>query len=368
MLRSLFIVFLTIFLLTGCVKEDCVTLTFASWGSISEVQIIKNLINNFEKENSGVKVNFLHFPQNYFQKLHLLFASNTAPDVVFINNLYLPLYSSKLLNLSNEVNQNDFYEQAIDGMSYENSLYAIPRDISNLVFYVNLDLIQKSELELPDKNWRLEEVINISKQIRNDCVYTLSREDDLYWTMPYLRYFGGDLLSSVGQILINSEKSQKALSFYNNLSDKYKIVPNKSQIGSSTLAQMFLEGKIVFYLSGRWMYPKIKEKANFKWTIINFPNGESPQPCDVSGWAINKDSKNKELAIKFVEYLSSESSIKYFMDTGLIVPARISVAKNLEDNGHNERVFTDVISYSKKTNVNKSYRKLVDKYNKEIFK
>ena len=61
---------------------------FASWGSKSEVEIIKPILKDFEKENPSIKIDFMHIPQNYFQKIHLLFASNTAPDVIFINNHY----------------------------------------------------------------------------------------------------------------------------------------------------------------------------------------------------------------------------------------------------------------------------------------
>ena len=71
MLKKLSIfLFLSIFL-TGCnlqKEEDVVT--FSSWGSITETQITKEIINNFEKENPDIKIRFLHFPQNYFQKLH----------------------------------------------------------------------------------------------------------------------------------------------------------------------------------------------------------------------------------------------------------------------------------------------------------
>ena len=54
------------------------TITFASWGSQSEVSILNELIEEFVSKNK-INVDFLHIPQNYFQKIHLLFASNTPP-------------------------------------------------------------------------------------------------------------------------------------------------------------------------------------------------------------------------------------------------------------------------------------------------
>ena len=50
---------------------------------------------------------------NYFQKLHLLFASNMEPDVVLINNQNIPVYSKFLTNLEEII---DSYIKKIDKM------------------------------------------------------------------------------------------------------------------------------------------------------------------------------------------------------------------------------------------------------------
>ena len=120
------------------------------------------------------------------------------------------------------------------------------------------------------------------------------------------------------------------------------------------------------YLSGRWMYPKIQETAKFNWAVINFPYGESAQLSDSSGWAIAKESKNKENAIKFLKYISSKESQKRFAQTGLIVPANIEASKVLNNANQNEKVFLDVIKHSKSTPVNKDYKKIIDRINRDL--
>lgn len=323
--------------LCGCQKNNNkVVLTFSSWGSVTETQILNEVIKNYEQENPNIKINFLHVPQNYFQKIHLLFASNQAPDVIFINNLYLPIYASKLLDLSDWQNLNDFYPECIKTMSYENKVLAIPRDVSTLVFYRNKTLI-------PQKPQNLEELIN---SISKSKYFGISCERNVYFMLPYILTFGEDIYNP-----------QKSLEFYRSLEDKY--APKPSEIGSSTLAQMFLAGRIGLYLSGRWLYPKIKESANFDWDVITFPG---IVPLDASGWAISKESHNIEEAKKFVAYLSSEDTIKYFTQTGLIVPARIDVSKTIDN-----KVFLDAIKKSKAINYGKDYRKKTDEMNKKLF-
>lgn len=358
MIKKILLLLLIPLIFTACSTKNYEEIVFSSWGSVTEVEIIKKIITDFEKEYPQIKVKFLHIPQNYFQKLHLLFVSKMEPDVIFINNIYLPIYSSHLEDLSDKIDTQNFFNEAIDAMSYQNKVYAIPRDLSFFVFYVNTDLI-----ELPTSNWKLNDLLEISKSDKLKNCYTIGYERGIYYALPFIKYFGGGILNDSHQEIINSKESLLGINFYKDLKDKYKIAPNESDVASLTVAQLFLNKKIALYLSGRWMYPKILEKADFNWSVINFPYGKSPMPCDVSGWAISKNSKHKESALKFIKFLSNEKNAIHFTKTGLIVPANKKATSLLNDYKHNEKIFIDSIYHSKTTTVNKNYNKLIDKIN-----
>ena len=334
MLKRFLILCLLPILLCACTKNKQEEITFSSWGSVTEVGILNEIIKEYEKENPKVRINFIHIPQNYFQKIHLLFASNQAPDVIFINNLYLPLYYSKLEALNDIVNIQDFNSKSIEAMSIDGKLYAVPRDISTLVFYRNKNLVKT-------KPQNLDELIPAIKDVKP---YGVSFEKDIYFMLPYVLTMKEDFLNP-----------QKSAEFYKSLEGKY--APTASQVGSLTLAQMFLQGKIGLYLSGRWMYPKIKDSADFDWDVIPFCG---IVPLDASGWAIYKDSKHKEQAEKFLQFLSSKKSIEYFNATGLIVPARNDVEiENL--------AFKKSVENSKPLAYTKDYKKIADRLNKKLF-
>ena len=358
MLKNLITIILSAILLCGCTKTSKEEIVFSSWGSITETSILNKIIYDFEKENPEIKIKFVHIPQNYFQKIHLLFASNTSPDILFINNQYLPLYENYLEDLDGVINKEDFFKQALDGLSINEKLLAVPRDISHQVFYVNLDLVPFEKTELT-----MDELIQKAILVSDQDTFGLSHEKNIYWAMPYLRYFGGGILDNNLKEIINSPESQKGLNFYNSLVKDYKIAPSKSQVGSLTQAQMFLNGNIAFYLSGRWMYPIISEKAKFNWGIIPFPTGRLPQLYDTSGWAISKNSKHKDASIKFIKYLSSKKTSEYFTKTGLIVPARKDVSYLINNSNHNEKLFVNLINKTTKTPVNKNYKKINDEIN-----
>lgn len=375
--NKLLILFLfAVLFFTGCVKKDTRTvIQFASWGSQSEVEIIKPILAEFESKNPDVKVDFVHIPQNYFQKIHLLFASNLAPDVVFINNLYLPVYAKAgvLEEIREEGHLAHFYEKAQKALTYDENLYAVPRDISTMVVYYNIDLFEKFDVKPPNKYWTFEDFLAIAKKLTQDTdkdgktdVWGTSFEEDLLYYLPFLMSEGGGVLSDdLKTSIIDTPESQKGLTFYADLRKKYHVAPTEAESASVTMAQMFLQEKLGMYISGRWMVPKFIEDAKFDWGVINFPAGDTGSivPLDASGWAVAKSSKHKNEAMRLIKYLSSKESIEKFTQSGLIVPARIDVAKGdfiRDKKSPYNKVFINVIKTAKPTPVSVNYNEIID--------
>ena len=346
-------------------KPKKTTVQFASWGSESEISILKPILKDFEKENPNIKVDFMHIPQNYFQKIHLLFASNTAPDVIFMNNQYLPIYANAdvLEDLTGDFDFSKFYPQTVKALSWKGKIYAVPRDVSNLVIFYNKDIFDKYNIPYPDINWTIQDFLTTAEKLTHrPNVFGISFDEEPLMFLPYLTSFGGGFEPQK----INSLSSKQALKIYADLRNKYHVAPQKDESASATMAQMFLQGKLAMHLSGRWLVPKYRQEAKFDWDIVNFPNGKlgSVVPLDASGWTISKSSKHKKEAIKLVAFLASKTSSQKFTKSGLIVPARIDVANSetFLDNQkpHNAKIFLDVIKTSEPTPVTVNYREILD--------
>lgn len=359
-MKKILLLLLLMLFLCGCeLKDDRTVVQFASWGSKSEIDILKPILSDFEKENSGIKVDFMHIPQNYFQKIHLLFASNTAPDVIFINNLYLPIYANAGVLEELEKPSQTFYPQAIQAMSWKNKLYAIPRDISNLVIFYNKDMFKQKGVPYPNNNWTFDDFLKTAQKLTDKNTFGISFEEDPYFYLPYLMSNGGGILPDE----ISKPESQDSINFYADLRNKYHVAPQKSESASATMAQMFLQKKLGMYLSGRWMIPKFRETCEFDWDIVEFPRGTkgSIVQLDASGWAISKSSKHKEEALKLVNYLSSKASSERFVKSGLIVPARKDVSIYDGEKPENAKVFINIIETSKPTPTTVNYKEITDK-------
>lgn len=332
--------------------EKANVVKFSSWGSQTETQLLKELLDDFEKTNN-IKVEFQHIPQNYFQKIHLLFSSNLEPDVIFINNHYLKMYAeANLLEDLTEIFKEDFknyHEVSLNCLTHKGKIYAIPRDISALVLYINKDIIKDN---INPKT--IYELRDIAKKYTNKNHFGINYEEDPLFWLYYLASNGGGVISDDGKsIILDKRESYEALDLYSDYSNKYHIAPTKAEIASMTTAQMFINGKLAMYLGGRWMLPKFKETIAFKWDIVEFPSSETNKIyIDSSGWAIAKKSQNKENAIKLVKFLSSEEALEKLSRSGLITPAR-----KIKDN---ENIFTKMLNHAKPTPTNTSYNKIND--------
>ena len=395
MFKKLFILFILILsaVLWICYKnknfnDKSVTIQFASWGSESEIGILKPILADFEKENPDIKVDFMHIPQNYFQKIHLLFASNTAPDVLFLNNQYLPIYAKAgvLENLSAYISENEYkqyYPKALASLSWKADIYAIPRDISNLVIFYNKNLFDKYKVPYPHSGWTYDEFLNTAQKLTHlPEVFGISFEEMPLFYLPYMMMYGGwtqeDTLNFFKNDVLKRSENAKGLAEYANLRNKYHVAPYKSESASTTMAQLFLQGRLGMHLSGRWLVPKYRQEADFDWDIVEFPRinnkAKSVVPLDASGWAVSKSSKHKQQAIKLVKYLSSKSSCEKFTKSGLIVPARKDVANSKAfldgQKPYSAKIFLDIIDSSYITPVTVNYKEILDvlkNKNEELF-
>jgi len=368
-------VFLTVFificLFTACCfisdkkNNNQTAVKFASWGSKSEISIIRGVIADFEKNNPDIKVNLIHIPQNYFQKIQLLFASGLEPDVVFFNNQNIQMYihAGLLEDLTPYFPdlEKRFYSEALSCFKKDNRLYAVPRDISNLVIYYNKDILKKSGIKIPKKIKDIYELKKLAAKLTNQEHFGINSEDNpMYW-LYYAASNGGGILSDDGKrLLINSPKTIEALDLYAQMINIDHSMPSKAQIGSMTQAQMFINGKLAMYLSGRWMTPKIRETAGFDWDVIEFPAKEKVY-IDSSGWALSKNSKHKKEAAALIKYLSDTKTLSRFAASGLIVPAdRTAVLQDKSQKPENYSAFTEMLKNAAPSPVNENYAVILD--------
>jgi multiple sugar transport system substrate-binding protein len=362
-------------------------LRFSTWGSAEEMKVVKGLVQEFERTHPHIDVDVLHVPDQYFQKLHILIAADMAPDVMFTNSLYVPVYSAygifadltPYLNASSsdkgraiqtglqaDVQADDFYPQALTACTgkvkatSKNILAAIPRDISNLVVFYNRNLFDQAHEPYPQPNWTWAQFLKTAQALTVDqekdghpeqFAIGFNRTPPLFW-LPYVWSAGGDLFNAdLTRPRFEESAVLKGLQFYADWRNRYHIAPTQKEAGQATMSQLFLQQKTAMMVSGRWSVPIFRNQAAFEWDVVPLPQGPagSKTGIDASGFAMSAKTANPKAAWELIAFLSSQTASKAYAESGLIVPARLDVALsetflNPSEKPAHSRVFLDVIA------------------------
>ena len=353
----------------ACAPAETQALRFSTWGSLDEIETLKPLLAEFERQNPDVPVELIHIPDEYPHKIRLMAASRKMPDVLFMESQILPGFANRgvlrdltpYLEADAELKRDDFYRPVMEAMSWKGTLYGIPRDLSNLVMFYNKRLFDEAGVPYPEATWTYEDMVAKAKRLTHGDQFGVGFAPyPLYW-LPYLWSDGGDLFDSARRrsTLLEPE-SLAALQRYRDLRFVHRVAPTEAQVGNARMSQLFAQGKLAMMVGGRWVVPGFRKKIDFPWDVAPFPRGKagSVVDADSSGWCISATSKQPDKAWRLIRFLASKQAISAFTESGLIVPSRPDVAESKAFLGGlpaSSRVFRDVIETARPTPTTPSY-------------
>jgi multiple sugar transport system substrate-binding protein len=345
-LATLFAAGIGLAVATSCAASQQGEITLASWGSVEEINLLKPLLATFNKAHPDTPARLLHIPDGYFQKLHLLYAAGQGPDVAFMNNWQLPTYAAggqlqdlqPFLAKPGGIDEADFVPASLAACRYQERLYAVPRDVSNLVVYINEDAFRAAGVPLPAADWTQDDLLNLAPRFVKDTDgdkeldhWAISADPrPLFW-LPYVWSAGGDLLSAdLKRLTLDEPAARQGLDLYASLRGERHLAPRETETGGAAMGQLFAQGKLAMFVSGRWSVPAFREKLTFKWDIRPFPRGAAGSivDADASGWAISKSCRHPEAAWTLIEWLAGREASQAFTAGGLIIPARQDVGQS----------------------------------------
>lgn len=355
-------------LLASCARP-AETLRFSTWGSLDEIETLRPLLAEFQRENPDVPVELIHIPDAYPHKIRLMAASGKMPDVLFMESQLLPGFAHRgalrdlgpFLAEDAELERESFFEPVMDAMSWKGTLYGIPRDLSNLVMFYNRRLFDEAGVPYPEPDWTYEDMVAKAKRLTHGDQFGVGFAPyPLYW-LPYLWSDGGDLFDPERQrsTLLEPE-SLAALERYRDLRFKHRVAPTEAQVGNARMSQLFAQGKLAMMVGGRWVVPGFRKKLDFPWDVAPFPRGKSGSvvDADASGYCISAQSRQPEKAWRLIRFLASRKAIAAFTESGLIVPSRPDVADSPAFKAGlpaSSQVFLDVIASARPTPTTPSY-------------
>ncbi len=336
---------------------ESVTIEWASWVFAEESQkpTYMAMVDSFVENNPEITVDLTAQPYaQYLDQLLISAAGGNAPDAAHIKAEWLPQFLAlgvvKDLRpyISDEV-LSDFSESAINAVTVDGKLVAIPWFNNTYAVYYNKALLKQAGItELP-QNWEdlldaAYKVADLGSDENGNKIYGLGvpnseiEAGEGYNTFPALWANGGDFLDEEGNINLTDDAAIKTFTEIQNL-----FLDGVSPNGGSfkDMRNLFGQGLLGFYwdieatISAAAESAPDKDKFYEDLGIMVIPTADGPEGhgylIDHILIAFESTPEDEMVAVgKFIEHLSGEASIgQLYRDGKGKMSSRSSVMENV---------------------------------------
>lgn len=325
------LLFLTVLGAVGCAKDDRTEISIGYWiNNTNERTNNQKIFDAFEAAYPDYKIKTVQLQyDSYGEEVPRMYNGNTLPDVIWMREEYLPVFADEgiivpidsYVEADAELDTSKYVHNALEFCSYNDQLYALPRDIGVQVVAFNLDIM--GDTPLPENDWTWEDMVSLGKQfmVADGDSYSQYGLGWLDWKgLVYSN--GGTLFADGGKTAtFNDPKTIEALQFYSDLANDpdTKIMPSAE--ASQGLGNAFLGKKAAFAVVGSWDFLQLK-KVGINYDIRPFPsgpNGEGTMRLSGLPLCINSKSTQKDMAYELIKFLC-------YSDTAQTLQAEYSIA------------------------------------------
>lgn len=345
--RFTFLYFLFFFIATcGCKKNfetknyPYIQLRLAGFvSSLEETRLLKKIIDEFQKDNPNIKINYEPVPGNYIPKLLTMIAGGKPPDVFYLDSLYFPDFASKkiLLPLDDLIKKEgieikDFYSNLILAFTSNNKIYGIPKDFNTLALFYNKEILKSAGLQCPNSHWDWNSLRRAALTVTRagkGRYYGLSLPTDqpARW-LPFAFQNGARVFTKSGKICIDTPQFINSLKFYRDLILKDKVSVSPGEIGAGWAGDALGKGDVAMALEGGWLIPYLETTfPEIKYGCVELPRGPAGRGNLIFtvAYCVSKDSKYPSQALKLIKHLTSyESQIQ----VTFALPSRIKAGES----------------------------------------
>ena len=293
------------------------------WAMGEEAKNLHIMAEKFMKENPGVKVEIQAIPWSAaYDKILTGIAGMQLPDLVQMGTTWMAPFGamgvfeelSPYLEKS-FINKDMFFKGSWQTVMMNGGVYGIPWYVDVRVMFYRTDVLKEVGYDHAPQTW--EELYDAAKKLaqRGKDMYALS----LLYTgvfgnefMPFVWQAGGRLFDENGKVRVTDPEFVEAIRYYARFFWE-KLAP----IGGGNLFQDFATGKVPIFFSGPWMVSMIKQQTpqiEGKWSVALMPKNKT-RTSFVGGcnWVIFNTSKNKDLAWKFIEFMTRpENQLEWY--------------------------------------------------------
>ena len=277
----------------------------------------------FMEKNPNITIKATNTEFNeYFRKILAQAASNTLPDVMYMQDTRVSQWMrqgsfrslDQYVKADKDFKIEEFAPEALKLTSYKGQLYAIPYDWGGPCLVYNKTIFDEAKIKYPDESWTLDSLLDAAKattlpgkQWGWDYAYIGN------WAMEsmYFRPFGADVFNADETAsALTTEPAIQAMTWWSDLLLKHKVAPTPAE-KQAVQTVPFAVGRVAMYYAPPWNTPTFNKFGGdkLKWDIAPMPKGPKERTSAAMGsnFAMSKDSKTPDAAWTYLsQYLSKD--------------------------------------------------------------
>lgn len=345
-----------------------VTLRFTVWDGDVSLNIIRGVLQEFERENPDIHVKLENFPDyaTYHQKMLVQYAANVAPDVAMMDPGHFQALANRkaILPLNPFFKDtpgfdiNAYYKPIVEAHTLNGQLYVLPRDIApEGILYYNRKAFREAGLPYPDGTWTWD--FKERPELKNkDFLWVMHQltkigkgpKPERYGFVPaYPGLLADTFMYSYGlkyadndqnptKVLLNDPRMVDVYNLVIDLADDKKWMPSNTEVTNDlqqSTEQLFVQQKVAIYQNGIWDVPNVRRdnkpgtKDFFDWDVTLFPayaNGHHAAPTGGSGYCIFSSTKYPRQAWRLTRFMAGPVAMAAMARAGIAQPAIRSLA------------------------------------------
>jgi multiple sugar transport system substrate-binding protein len=290
--------------------------TITVWAMGAEGEKLPDLAKEFEAANPGVKVQVTAIPWDAaHDKFTTAITANKTPDVAMVGTTWMGEFAGMdaLDPTPGSIDKSVFFDGAQKTTEVNGTSFGVPWYVETRLVYYRTDLAKKAGITTPPTDWAGLKDMAKAMQDKAGAKYGIGLQaggtGSWQSVMPFAWSAGADLTKDGGKAYnFDSPEVLKASEYYQSFFTDG--ISDKAAPATPTTEPDFASGKVPMFISGPWMMSAVEkagggDKFKDKYDVFQIPADKTSSSfVGGSNLAVFKNTKNRDSAWKFVQWLS----------------------------------------------------------------
>jgi multiple sugar transport system substrate-binding protein len=301
--------------------------TISIWAMGAEGDKLPDLAKEFESANPGVKINVTAIPWDAaHDKFTTAITANKTPDAAMVGTTWMGEFAGlgALDPTPSSIDKSKFFPGAEKTTEVKGTAYGVPWYVETRLVYYRTDLAKKAGFDKAPTDWAGLKAMAKAMQTKAGAKYGIGfqagGQGSWQSIMPFA-WSNGANLSKNGDKAYNFDSPEmlEAVKYYQSFFTDG--IADKAAPATPTTEPDFVSGKVPMFISGPWEMSAVEKVggAGFKdkYNVMQIPaKTTSSSFVGGSDFAVFKNSKNRDTAWKFIQWLSDpKTQVKWYQSS-----------------------------------------------------